>query len=96
MDPHLLPTTTTSSTFPVSAIGKQGTIYGVFACLIYQKQLFKYSPHKHRKQFHTLNCICACTGQQIRAANLSGDCWFSKEAFGRFKFRWRAHQQVDF
>ncbi|XP_020612027.1 mitochondrial inner membrane protease ATP23 homolog [Orbicella faveolata] len=33
----------------------------------------------------------ACT--EIRAANLSGDCWFSKEAFGRFKFRWRAHQQ---
>nr|XP_058957141.1 mitochondrial inner membrane protease ATP23 homolog [Pocillopora verrucosa]XP_058957142.1 mitochondrial inner membrane protease ATP23 homolog [Pocillopora verrucosa] len=33
----------------------------------------------------------ACT--EIRAANLSGDCFFSREAFGRFKFRWKAHQQ---
>ena len=35
-----------------------------------------------------------CLHPKIRAANLSGDCWFSKEAFGRFRFRWRAHQQV--
>ena len=33
--------------------------------------------------------------QQIRAANLSGDCWFSKETFGRFKFGWKGHQQVS-
>ncbi|KAJ7376846.1 Mitochondrial inner membrane protease ATP23 [Desmophyllum pertusum] len=33
----------------------------------------------------------ACT--EVRAANLSGDCWFSKETFGRFRFGWKAHQQ---
>lgn len=33
----------------------------------------------------------ACT--EIRAANLSGDCFYSKEAFGRFRFKWKAHQQ---
>ena len=31
---------------------------------------------------------------QIRAANLSGDCFFWKENFGRFRFGWKAHQQV--
>ncbi|EDO34675.1 predicted protein, partial [Nematostella vectensis] len=33
----------------------------------------------------------ACT--EIRAANLSGDCFFWKENIGRFQFGWKAHQQ---
>ncbi|XP_065842075.1 mitochondrial inner membrane protease ATP23 homolog [Oscarella lobularis] len=33
----------------------------------------------------------ACT--EIRAANLSGDCFFWKENFARLKFGWRKHQQ---
>ncbi|XP_065886297.1 mitochondrial inner membrane protease ATP23 homolog isoform X2 [Dysidea avara] len=36
----------------------------------------------------------ACS--EIRAANLSGDCFFSKENFGRLRFGWRKHQQVIF
>ncbi|XP_064400364.1 mitochondrial inner membrane protease ATP23 homolog isoform X2 [Halichondria panicea] len=34
----------------------------------------------------------ACT--EIRAANLSGECFFWKENFTRFKFGWRKHHQV--
>ena len=34
----------------------------------------------------------ACT--EIRAANLSGECFFSKELFTRLKFGWKKHQQV--
>ncbi|XP_062505608.1 mitochondrial inner membrane protease ATP23 homolog isoform X2 [Corticium candelabrum] len=34
----------------------------------------------------------ACS--EIRAANLSGDCFFWKENFGRFKFGWKKHQQA--
>ena len=33
---------------------------------------------------------------QVRAANLSGDCFFSKENFGRLRFGWRKHQQVNY
>ena len=33
----------------------------------------------------------ACT--EIRAANLSGDCFFWKENFARFNLGWRGHQQ---
>ena len=32
---------------------------------------------------------------KIRAANLSGDCFFAKENFGRFRFGWSKHQQVN-
>lgn len=31
---------------------------------------------------------------QIRAANLSGECFFWKETFARLKFGWRKHHQV--
>lgn len=34
----------------------------------------------------------ACS--EIRAANLSGECFFWKENFARFKFGWRKHHQV--
>lgn len=34
----------------------------------------------------------ACT--EIRAANLSGECFFWKETFARLKFGWRRHHQV--
>jgi inner membrane protease ATP23 len=34
----------------------------------------------------------ACT--EVRAANLSGECFFSKETFTRMKFGWKKHQQV--
>jgi inner membrane protease ATP23 len=33
----------------------------------------------------------ACS--EIRAANLSGDCFYWKENFARLKFGWKAHQQ---
>ncbi|XP_028401908.1 mitochondrial inner membrane protease ATP23 homolog [Dendronephthya gigantea] len=33
----------------------------------------------------------ACT--EIRAANLSGDCFFWKEFFSRFNFGWKSHQK---
>ena len=32
---------------------------------------------------------------QIRAANLSGECFFWKENFARFKFGWQKHHQVS-
>lgn len=35
----------------------------------------------------------ACS--EIRAANLSGECFFWKETFGRFKFGWKKHHQVS-
>ncbi|XP_015773739.1 PREDICTED: mitochondrial inner membrane protease ATP23 homolog [Acropora digitifera] len=50
----------------------------------YDNCRIKYNPDDVR--------MLACT--EIRAANLSGDCWFSKETFGRFKFGWKGHQQV--
>ena len=31
---------------------------------------------------------------QIRAANLSGECFFWKETFARLKLGWRKHHQV--
>ena len=31
---------------------------------------------------------------QIRAASLSGDCFYWKENFARLNFGWRAHHQV--
>ena len=31
---------------------------------------------------------------KIRAANLSGDCFFWKENFARLKFGWKQHHQV--
>lgn len=34
----------------------------------------------------------ACT--EIRAANLSGECFFWKENFARLKFGWKKHHQV--
>lgn len=34
----------------------------------------------------------ACT--EIRAASLSGECFFWKETFARLKFGWKAHHQV--
>lgn len=49
----------------------------------YDNCRIKYNPDDVR--------MLACT--EIRAANLSGDCWFSKETFGRFKFGWKGHQQ---
>ena len=38
--------------------------------------------------------LLICT-LKIRAANLSGDCFFAKENFGRFRFGWSKHQQVS-
>ena len=38
--------------------------------------------------------IHASFSLQIRAANLSGECFFWKETFARLKFGWRAHHQV--
>ena len=32
--------------------------------------------------------------RKIRAANLSGDCFFWKENFARLKFGWKQHHQV--
>ena len=32
---------------------------------------------------------------KVRAANLSGDCFFAKENFGRLRFGWSKHQQVS-
>lgn len=37
---------------------------------------------------------CHSVSLQIRAANLSGECFFWKETFARLKFGWRAHHQV--
>ena len=34
----------------------------------------------------------ACS--EIRAANVSGECFFWKENFARFKFGWKKHHQV--
>lgn len=34
----------------------------------------------------------ACS--EIRAANLSGECFFWKENFARLKFGWKKHHQV--
>ena len=34
----------------------------------------------------------ACS--EVRAANLSGECFFWKETFARLKFGWRKHHQV--
>lgn len=34
----------------------------------------------------------ACT--EVRAANLSGECFFWKETFARFRFGWKKHHQV--
>ncbi len=36
----------------------------------------------------------ACS--EIRAASLSGECYFSKETFGRLRFGWRKHHQVSY
>lgn len=35
----------------------------------------------------------ACS--EIRAANLSGECFFWKENFARLKFGWKKHHQVS-
>ena len=35
----------------------------------------------------------ACT--EVRAANLSTECFFWKENFARFKFGWKKHHQAS-
>ncbi|KAL5499853.1 hypothetical protein EMCRGX_G011317 [Ephydatia muelleri] len=55
-------------------------------------QLHDDTTHTHIPHIHTYTIIQCAT--QIRAASLSGECFFWKETFARLKFGWKAHHQV--